>query len=397
MALKQEEVLYRNGYDIGIGVAMATGSPMALGVRGDVTPPQIGTGGAGSFTFRRIETTENLEKELDIGAEASGGIGLFSASASFGFSESCKIQSSSLAVLVVAKEELAFQQMDSPELTPAAAMLVENGKALTDQFGDYFIRGIKTGGRFFGVVRIDTRSEQAKTELDAELSGSYGLAISVDVKLRISEAMRRSSGREKAFINYEGGRVTTRPVSNDPIQLLDQLYKAMDEWTASVRNEPKAYSVTLAPYIIALGPTPPNIAEIENQRDVLIRCAKLRSQNIDKLNLIEYILDPNHMDEFEIIPPPEGPDLSALQAALAGDRDAIADAASFAINNIKKACDPETYMREVKGVAGFKLTALPTNMPKHVGVPNIAGSYKRSDGNVIVQFVQNGDSITATL
>jgi hypothetical protein len=39
MVFQQEEVLFRNGYDIGIGVAMATGSPMALGATGAVTPP----------------------------------------------------------------------------------------------------------------------------------------------------------------------------------------------------------------------------------------------------------------------------------------------------------------------------------------------------------------------
>jgi hypothetical protein len=50
MVFQQEEVLIRNGYDIGIGVAMATGSPMALGATGAVTAPEVGTGGSGSFT-----------------------------------------------------------------------------------------------------------------------------------------------------------------------------------------------------------------------------------------------------------------------------------------------------------------------------------------------------------
>jgi hypothetical protein len=257
--------------------------------------------------------------------------------------------------------------MDSPELSPAAATLVENGKPLHDQFGEYFVRGISTGGRFFGVVRIDTKSEESKTAVDAELSASYGLTVDADVKLKIRDTLRRANARFEAFTIHDGGRVTTRPTSNDPEVLLDQLYTAMDEWTDTVRDEPKAYSVSLTPYIIALGPPPPNIFEIEHQRDVLIRCAKLRSQTMDKLNLIDYILDPRHMDEFEIIPPPEGPDLPALQGALAGDLDVIADAASFAINKIKEARDPVTFMREIKGVPDFKFTALPTNLPKHTG------------------------------
>src|SRR5688572_12655792 len=369
MAMKQEKVLIRDGYDIGIGVSSATGSPMALGAIGAVTPPQIGTGGSGSFNFRRIDSNEELEHELDIGADVSAGIGLFSGSASFDFSKQCKIQSSSLTVLVSAKETFAFQQMDSPELSPAAARLVETGQAnrFSDQFGEYFVRGISTGGRFIGVVRIDTKSKQSKTDVDAALSGTYGLTMSAEARLHLSETLKSANAKIEAFYTFDGGQVMTRLTSSDPVELVNQLYRAMDEWTATVRQNPKAYSVTLAPYIIALGPNPPNIIDFEHQRDVLIRCAKLRSQTLDKLNLIDFILDPDHMHEFEIVLPPEGPDLPAVQAALAGDLDVIADAASFAINNIKEARDPETFMREIRGIPDFKLTALPLNLPAHTG------------------------------
>jgi MAC/Perforin domain len=374
MVMKQEQVLIRDGYDIGIGVASATGSPMALGTTGAVTPPQVGTGGSGSFSFRRIDSSEELETELGISADASAGVGLFSGSASFDFSKQCKIQSSSLAVLVSARETFAFQQMDSPELTPAAAALVDQGHThqFPEQFGEYFVRGISSGGRFIGVVRIDTKSKQSKTEVDAALSGSYGLTVSADVKMKLSETLRSANARVEAFYTFDGGEVTTRLTSNDPVELVQQLYSAMDEWTASVRDRPKAYSVTLAPYAIALGPAPPNVLEFEHQRDVLIRCGKLRSQTLDKINLVDYILDPNHMGEFAIVPPPEGPDLAALQAALAGDLDVIADAAAFAINDIKRACEPEVFMRTIKGVNGFQLTPLPANLPEHTGGPVIA-------------------------
>jgi len=367
--MKQERVLMQEGYDIGIGVASATGSPMALGAVGEVTPPQVGPGGSGSFTFRRVDSNEELESELDISADVSAGIGLFSASASFDFSKKCKIQSSSLTVVVAAKETFAFQQMDSPRLTDPAARLVEEGKKaqFAEQFGEYFVRGINSGGRFVGVVRIDTKSKQSKTDVDLALSGSYGLTMSADVRAKISETLKTASARIEGFYIHDGGEVTTRLTSNDPVELLSQLYKAMDEWTASISSKAKAYTVTLAPYVIALGPDPPNVAEFEHQRDILIRCAKLRSQTLDKLNLIDYILDPNHMNEFEIVPPPQGPDLAGLQAALAGDLDVIAETASFAINNIKRACDPETFMRQVKGIADFKLTALPANLPEHTG------------------------------
>jgi hypothetical protein len=368
MALKQERLLFQDGFDIGIGVALATGSPMALGASGELTPPQIGTGGSGTFTFRRIESTEDLSTELGIGADVTAGIGLFSGSASFDFSKKCRIQSSSLSVLVSAEESFAFQQMDSPRLSDAASAFVEAGNLsrFGEQFGDYFVRGISTGGRFFGLVRIDTKSTQSKTDVDAALNGSYGLTMSAEVRLKISEAMSRANAKAEAFIIFDGGHIVTRPTSRDPVQLIDQLYKAMDEWTATVRTEPKAYSVTLTPYAIALGPPPPNIAQLEHQRDVLIRCAKLRLRTLDKLNLVEYILDPSHIAEFEIAQPPEGPNLPALQASLASDLDVIAEAAAFAINNLKEARSPEEFMRDIKQVGDFAFTVMP-RLPQHSG------------------------------
>lgn len=236
--------------------------------------------------------------------------------------------------------------MDSPALSPAAAQPVSDGQQnrFAEQFGEYFVRGISTGGRFFGVVRIETKSSQAKTDVDAALSASYGFSVDAEVRLKIS-----ALNSADAYIIFDGGRVITRPTSRDPLELLELLYEAMDEWIPTVRGEPKAYSVTLAPYAIALGPTPPNLAGLEHQRDVLIRCAKLRTQTMDKLNQDEYILDPRHVDEFAVIQPPSGPDLPALQASLAGDLDVIADAASLAIDNAREARSPEDDMREARG------------------------------------------------
>ncbi|MEU7283499.1 hypothetical protein AB0A69_32720 [Streptomyces sp. NPDC045431] len=397
MVLQQEEVPIRNGYDVGIGVAMASGSPMALGAVGAVTPPQIGTGGSGSFVFRRIETTQELEDELGVGADVSAGIGLFSGSASFNFSKKCKIQSSSLTVLVSAVKRFAFQQMDSPSLSEPAAKLVERGKPLSEQFGEYFVRGISTGGRFFGVVRIDTKSVQSKTELNAALEGSYGVAVTAEVKTRIAQAMAQAEARAEAFILHDGGSITTHPRSGDPVELVKQLYQAMDEWSASVRQDAKAYTVTLAPYVIALGPTPPNLADIEKQRRVLIRCANLRSRAIDMLNLVEYILDFRHTNEFEIVP--GGPDLPALQAALVSDLDIIEEAASFAIENLKEARDPEVFMRDIRGVPGFRLTTLPANMPKQkqaVLPTSITLTATNSPPHREVQFLDVPDSFQVT-
>jgi hypothetical protein len=91
----------------------------------------------------------------------------------------------------------------------------------------------------------------------------------------------------------------------------------------------------------------------------------MRSQTIDRLNLIEYILDPQHKSEFEFVP--QGPDLGELHAGISMDMEVIAAAASFAINNPKKALNPEIYAREKMKIPNYILTLLPTNLPAHNG------------------------------
>ena len=139
------------------------------------------------------------------------------------------------------------------------------------------------------------------------------------------------------------------------------------------------YWVSLVPYAIAQGPEPPNVEDLQHQRDVLKQCARMRSQTLDRLNQVEYILDPLHTPEFNIQPPPSGPDLPALHAGLSADLDMIAAAASWACDHPKEAMDPETFAHthQIVSVPGwinphfdpnYKMTILPTNMPLHVGV-----------------------------
>jgi hypothetical protein len=119
-----------------------------------------------------------------------------------------------------------------------------------------------------------------------------------------------------------------------------------------------------------------------------MRCAKLRTLTLDRLNLLDYMTSPDHMGEFAIIKPPAGPDLAGLHAGLERDLDAIADAASFAIDNPKEARTPETFMREIKGVPDFTLTLLPNDLAQHTGgnrvVPNFIGM-RFDDAHVLAE------------
>lgn len=356
-------VPYREGFDFGMGVNAATADPLALGIQGEVTPVEGGgEGGTGGFALSRVETTDALEEKLGISASVSAGIGLFSTSARFAFARECKVRSTSLTLVIHCTRQFGFKQIDKPKLNEESGPLVRDAQLdlFARRYGDCFVRGILTGGQFFGVIRVDTQSEDSRRAISGSIQGGYGL-FKASVESTFAETVTKERASVEVFAYWEGGRVTGRPTT--PAELI----AAAGEWSTSVESLQRPYFVTLAPYVLAVGPEPPNEADLQHQRDVLIRCAKLRSATIDKLNLLEYMLDPRHAGEFGIVPPPAGPDLAAIQSAVAFDLELIADAASFALDHPREAMLPETFAREKRGLASYAMTALPSPLPAHIG------------------------------
>jgi hypothetical protein len=108
------EVPYQAGHAFGIGVKSATGGRRGLGVVGAVSQIAGASGGSGGFEMTRIQTTSDLEDHVGISADASGGVGLFSASDRFNFVKDCKIQTTSIAILLHCTRQFGFQQIDNP-------------------------------------------------------------------------------------------------------------------------------------------------------------------------------------------------------------------------------------------------------------------------------------------
>jgi hypothetical protein len=367
-------VPYQEGHAFGMGIKSASGGRMQLGVVGAVTQIAGASGGSGSLEMTKIQNTSELEDHLGISADASGGVGLFSASDRFNFVKDCKVQTASVTLLLHCTRQFGFQQIDEPALSPNAAALVSQGRVdlFADRFGDCFVVGLRTGGQFFGVIRIDTKNDESRQTIENSLSGSYG-PFSGDLKTTVSSAMKSTQSSAEVFLYYEGGDVKTKP------QTPEELFAAADEWSSTLASQAKPYSALLLPYVIANGPQPPNKEDLQHQHDILVRCAKLRSQAFDRLNLIDYMIDPAHRGEFVI--DPASPNLADLMAGISRDLDIISEAASFAIDNPKEALEAEPYAQTKKGIPGYTLTLLPTNLPTHVGANVVTVPDFRKAGN----------------
>ena len=135
----------------------------------------------------------------------------------------------------------------------------------------------------------------------------------------------------------------TSPMDN--IQDGNQLYVMLQKWLQSFQEDPAKNAVpdtvTLAPIAIANGPVPPNAADIQHAQDVLMLCAKQRSQILDGLNLMSYIAQ--NPSRYEFPPPTTRAEVVNALNGYQSDLDLVAAAASAAINDVSAAVAPAEF------------------------------------------------------
>jgi hypothetical protein len=371
----QTHVPYREGYTYGMGVVASTGLRASLGVIGEPSSIPGASGGSSDLLISKIETTSQLEEALGISAEASGGVGLFSASGRFDFAKSSKIQSNSLCLIVSHRLTFGYKQIDTPLLEPVRARpLADNPAGFTERYGDKFVAGMATGGLFFASIIISSSSEEARKTISASLSGSYGLAFNAKVSTNLTNAMKTSNSSANIHLYYEGGKIVNQPNPLSPEEVLaahaEWLESIIDKTTGKETGLAVPYTVMLLPYKYADGPPTPNVEDLQHQQDVLVRCAKLRSSSMDMQNLTDYIR--THSDQFQYTSDSISADgIGKLCAKLTQDLEMISAAASHAIDHPKDAKNVEEFANTLGKMTDFKLETLPINLPKHQGASDI--------------------------
>jgi len=359
MAQVQVEVPYINNHEFGVGVDLATGSPMGKVVEGEVSGVTAAGGATTEFRIAQINSTSELESALGIDVEASGGCGLFSASARMSYAKNSKVQTSSLFMAITAKVTLENLTIDDPTLTASALNIAGRNDAFAERFGNMFVRGITRGGLFVGVVQIDTSNSEDSMSLSAELSGSYGL-FSAELETSFKEVQKKYKSEIRISVYHEGGPID---LTMDNIADPTQLYVMMQAWLKSFQDDPaknaKPYSVTLAPIAIANGPIPPNSADIQHAQDVLMTCAKQRSQILDGLNLMDFMVQ--KADRYDFAGSVTLPDVVQAAKGYQSDLSVVAGAASHTINHVHDALTPVDFA--AKAGKPYPLGIPPTPLP----------------------------------
>ena len=346
MALTQIEVPYTKNYDFGVGVDVASQSPMGKAVVGDVSGVEGAAGSTVSFSVDRVYTTSEMSKKMGISVEAGGGCGVFSASARFDFASSCQVQSSSLFMVATAHISLKNLSIDDPALSPAATEVVNNPAVFSTRFGNMFVRGIDRGGLCIGVIQVDTETKEETEFISVGLSGSYGL-FSAEGKTKFETAIKSSKSNISIRVYHEGGPENLEV--KDPTDPME-IYQLMNDFLQSFHDDPEKnavpYNVTLAPLAIANGPVPPNEADVQLAQDVLSICATARANALDEMNLMNYIL--KNSARFDFPPPTTVDSVAAAVQNYELDLQLIGKAASRTMNDVSKAVTPAAFAEEQK-------------------------------------------------
>ena len=355
-------VPYSEGLDYGVGIDSPSGT--ALNVAATGNPSQIPNAGGQVFDYTMNELTseEDLQTALSISVEANGGIGLFSASARMDYAKSCQMNSSSVFLLVKIQVTNAFTMITQPGISPAAATLLANGNvtAFQQQYGDMFVRGLQTGGCFFGVIEIKTESEKDQQTLSGSVSAAYGPFASGSGDFS-SSFMQAVSNRNVHVTCYLEGGTIPNPLPTS----IDMLMSAASAWPQTVANKAVPYTALLDSYDILPLPNPPTYVALQQQQDVLSQCSLWRNQDLMTLNDIAYIN--TYPSQFVN---PNAAQLEQWQNDIAQDLNTIAAAASNALNNPSQAKLPTLQLPPPVQLPQRVAGALPP-----VTVPNIIGMY----------------------
>lgn len=376
--MEAKMIPYQEGMDVGVGIDSPTGAAMGAAATG--SPSSVGGGELLDYSLQVVSTEEELQTALGISASASGGVGLFGASARMDFSKKCAVNSSSVFALVSVQITESFQSIKSPGIDPAAASLLASGneQRFGEQYGDKFVRGIKYGGVFFGMIEITTQSKTDQESVSVAVQGSYSaFSASGQFSQSFQDSVKNRGVSVK--LHVEGGTLPS-PLPTS----VDGLMSAAGEWVRTVKNNPWAYSVLIDSYNVLPLPAPPNFADLQHQLDVLTQCALWRNMDLQTLNDIAYIKsNPEQFTDLNL------DQLTQRENDISADLNTIAAAASNAINKPKEAAHPKLIVPPPLALPSRvkSLVVIPS-----VPIPNVVGLEKDDAAKVIV-----GAGLTCTL
>lgn len=224
----QTEIPFLDGMKVGLGYDVLTGvASKSKAVEGiSLTAPAQAGGQTVTTTLQIVQETAVLHQALGISVDASAGNLFGAASAKFKFANDIAVNSFSLYVVVGVQVFNATLTLDNPVLSQAALDLLKanNKSRFRDRFADRFIVGIKTGGEYFAVYKVESTDSQERTTIAAEIHARVGAppvsGASLDADIASKTASSKSKLDVSVFVYQAGGANINTETTLDAIMLL---------------------------------------------------------------------------------------------------------------------------------------------------------------------------------
>jgi hypothetical protein len=311
---QQLKIPFIDGMKVGLGFDMLTGkansTPAVIGK--SITAPQQAGGQTITTTFRLVQEIDALHEALGISVSVGGGYAGFEASAKMKFAQECSVTQYCLYVVIAVEVMNSCLTIDSPALVPDAIDLLRTNdmSRFRERFGNRYVSGVKTGGEYYAVFRIQSFDENERTDIAAKISASFHnpvMSASLNVDISSSKETSRNDLNVNVFV-YQGGGMSTTETE------LSQMIEKAHSFPGLVSG-PNAipYQVILDEYAgLALPSDNLNFIDIAHQTETLLFNSRLLANFSSLINDIDFIRQ--HSDRFHNI---DGspPDDSALKNA----------------------------------------------------------------------------------
>ena len=249
------------------------------------------------FDMKQISSSLELESSLDLSIEGSIGSGILgkvSAKASY-MRENAMNQYSLYYLIAVKVKNMPNVLAQDPNFTQAAIDVLQSPSGLRlfhQAYGDSFVSAITTGGEYYGIIQINTKSEHDHHEVAEEISaGGWGWNAKQQLNATLDKMQRERSVTVKNIII--GGRGVQPTID------VDKMFQTAATFANNVYNYGVPLRDEICDYTVF-----PEYARIftDLNLDERILLNRLRNNYLDYLNLkndIDYVRNKQNQFRFK--------------------------------------------------------------------------------------------------
>ena len=254
-----------------------------------------------------VKSASEFKEFMGVSAEAAIKAAFFEFGGKAGFAESIKLDSYAVYGVVRITVLASPQVLRDVTLTATATDLLS--EKYEDGFrqacGDEFVKSVTKGGELYGVIRVETETEEQRKEATTSLGGSYKLfSASVDTTKEVATALQNY---RKTISVWMTGADLPLPTT------LDQMIGTATQFAKSVTHNDNKNAVVVSfntdtydSVPAYLTNTPSNATtqlrrKIRSNRDDAVRTLSTELGSVDdRIASIEFVLDNSTMvEEFD--------------------------------------------------------------------------------------------------